>query len=204
MTSAVCLDRGVPAERFSIMAGSTSRTGDASHQHRNLVRIIRHPRFGVLPTRNDVGLLFWELPLTFGATVRAIALPAQNAQVAAGQSSNITGWGITVEGDGATFANRLHVASVPIVSNVDCNRAYNTTRINEAMICAGRQAGGAGPCRGDNGGPLVVNNVQVGIVSWARGCGRPGIPAVYARVAHFTNWIRQMIWNSKRQFSMNN
>ncbi|KAJ8976738.1 hypothetical protein NQ317_004289 [Molorchus minor] len=40
------------------------------------------------------------------------------------------------------------------------------------------------------GGPLVVNEVQVGVASFvsARGC-ESGLPTGYARVSSFRNWI---------------
>lgn len=48
-----------------------------------------------------------------------------------------------------------------------------------------------GLLQGDSGGPLVDNDSgrQIGIVSWGRGCGRPGYPTVYASVASHYDWI---------------
>ncbi len=51
------------------------------------------------------------------------------------------------------------------------------------------QSGGAGPCTGDYGGPLTFGNQVIGLVSWGEGCGRPNLPAVYTRVAHYRHWI---------------
>jgi trypsin len=49
------------------------------------------------------------------------------------------------------------------------------------MICSG--ALGLSGCNGDSGGPLTVDGVQVGVVSFGpTQCGN-GLPGVYARVA---------------------
>lgn len=56
--------------------------------------------------------------------------------------------------------------------------------------CAGFPQGGRDFCSGDTGGPLVHRGILHGVVSWNRICGAPLSPGVYARVSHFTNWIR--------------
>lgn len=48
---------------------------------------------------------------------------------------------------------------------------------------------------GDSGGPLVdtVKNVQVGVVSWGRGCGETDYPGVYSRVSAVADWVADEI-----------
>lgn len=50
------------------------------------------------------------------------------------------------------------------------------------------------PLQGDSGGPLVCEFngtwVQIGIVSWGRGCTWQLYPGVFTRVSYFSSWIR--------------
>lgn len=81
------------------------------------------------------------------------------------------------------------------ITNDDCNEpdAYNG-QISSSMFCAGVSGGGKDSCQGDSGGPIVIKksgqDVQVGVVSWGDGCGRPGKPGVYARVSVAEDWIK--------------
>ncbi|KAJ8954471.1 hypothetical protein NQ314_007077 [Rhamnusium bicolor] len=46
-----------------------------------------------------------------------------------------------------------------------------------------------GGCNGDSGGPLTVNGVEVGIVSFGSSSCQAGNPTAYARVSSFRSWI---------------
>jgi len=50
-------------------------------------------------------------------------------------------------------------------------------------------------CQGDSGGPIVSTQngrtMQVGIVSWAVGCGVKGKPSVSVNVARYQSWIKE-------------
>lgn len=72
--------------------------------------------------------------------------------------------------------------------------------LTPGMLCAGLPDGGRDACNGDSGGPLFEIGdggiVQHGVVSWGEGprdssyaCGHAGAYGVYARVAHYFDWI---------------
>ena len=105
----------------------------------------------------------------------------------------IIGWGSTREG--GEQQRFLRKAKVPYVGDGVCGKAYRDSGypyVADEMICAGDlKHGGVDTCQGDSGGPMIRrdsdgNWVQVGIVSWGEGCGRPGYPGVYTQVSAFS------------------
>ncbi|MFF0436565.1 S1 family peptidase [Streptomyces sp. NPDC004327] len=105
----------------------------------------------------------------------------------------VAGWGATTEGGGQQ--RYLRKATVPFVSDADCQSAYGSSLVPGDEICAGFNQGGVDTCQGDSGGPMFRkdNNgawIQVGIVSWGEGCARPGYPGVYSEVSTFAKDIR--------------
>ncbi|MFG2590695.1 S1 family peptidase [Streptomyces sp. NPDC048438] len=116
---------------------------------------------------------------------------AGNAAYEPGTQATVYGWGDTT-GYGA-YASGLHAATVRVLADSDCARAYpgGTQGAYDAssMLCAGDRAGGRDACQGDSGGPLVARGRLIGLVSWGSGCGSPGSPGVYTRVSAAIRWM---------------
>ncbi|MFE4539973.1 S1 family peptidase [Streptomyces scopuliridis] len=109
----------------------------------------------------------------------------------------VAGWGTTAAG-GTTVSERyLREATVPFVSDADCATSYPAPEwdfVADAMLCGGYPEGGIDACQGDSGGPLFRKDntgsyLQVGIVSWGKGCGQPGYPGVYTEVSTYASEI---------------
>ncbi|WP_328909600.1 serine protease [Streptomyces sp. NBC_00234] len=101
----------------------------------------------------------------------------------------VAGWGAATEGGGQQ--RYLLKATVPYVSDADCQDAYGGSLVPGEELCAGYLAtGGVDTCQGDSGGPMFRKDsagawLQVGIVSWGEGCARAGYPGVYTEVSTF-------------------
>ncbi|KAI9915466.1 hypothetical protein PsorP6_006814 [Peronosclerospora sorghi] len=90
-----------------------------------------------------------------------------------------------------TMATLQH-ATVPIISHDQCSkfRSYKH-RLTKGMLCAG-DGKGKGSCRDDAGGPLIVDVVLVGFVSWAGDkCGQES--GVYSRVSSVLDYIEDIV-----------
>lgn len=105
----------------------------------------------------------------------------------------IAGWGAATEGGGQE--RYLRKATVPYVSDADCQDAYGSDLVPAEELCAGYlDTGGVDTCQGDSGGPMFRKDnagawLQVGIVSWGQGCAQAGYPGVYTEVSTFASAI---------------
>jgi len=104
-----------------------------------------------------------------------------------GRMGTTLGWGRLAEN--GPSSSELRRVDLPMVADRVCAGQFSmvTTDLRydrDAMFCAGHFNRGKDSCRGDSGGPFVVDGVLVGIVSWGKGCGeRPGY---YTRVSTYT------------------
>ncbi|GAA2487869.1 serine protease [Streptomyces gobitricini] len=103
-----------------------------------------------------------------------------------GTSAAVYGWGDTT--GGGSYAYTLRAASVSVLPDEVCARAYPAEAggggyLPATMLCAGDPEGGRDACQGDSGGPLVARGRLIGLVSWGSGCGEPGSPGVYTRIS---------------------
>jgi secreted trypsin-like serine protease len=171
----------------TVTAGRTDLTGQGGT--RSPVRAIwTHPGFhitlsgGTQVNHNDIAVLTLSRPVG----QQTLPLPDQNPKP--GTLAQILGWGITAEHGGGSAV--LRAARVPVLSDVDCSKALGPAFAAREMTCAGHPGGGVDTCEFDSGGPLVADGRLAGITSWGVGCGRPGSPGVYTRVAAYADLVR--------------
>lgn len=192
LTAANCMWFPDNPEDYMIMAGATLIDCDGKEQVRELVRLLPHPLYRQNPKTNDIGLLYWLKPLVYGANVSPVGLPLQGDPVPYGHNANVTGWGTVREGKEEPLSFRLRVATIPILSNDECQKFLGNAILND-IFCAGAPGGGRDACKGDSGGPLTVNGEQLGIHSFGDGCAKLNTPGVYTRIASFADWIYENI-----------
>jgi len=151
-----------------------------------------HPGFDFKDSTNDIALL----KLAEAVEIEPIALPDQSPGAdlfpGTGDNATVSGWGETLPDGGSNVV--LNSVEIPVVSHLRCFPTYQDTLKLDSKFCAGGlREGGRDACQGDSGGPLAVHRngtaVLAGVVSSGRGCAQPGIPAVYTRVSHFSNWL---------------
>lgn len=151
-------------------------------------RIFGHPRFSYPTGDSDIALIELESELycTYCQTIRLGKTVPRS-----GQNGKIGGWGVT-NFSSIVPSLTLQVAEVPVVDYDECEASYLKINqpLSDNMFCAGyMDEGGVDACVGDSGGPIVVDGVVAGIVSWGHDCAEPKFPGVYTVVANFLKWI---------------
>ncbi|XP_030829981.1 uncharacterized protein LOC578975 isoform X2 [Strongylocentrotus purpuratus] len=195
LTAAHCAD-GMQASAFTITLGIRHLSdGDEHKVVREADSVVMHPDYGdVNGIANDIALVRLSEPVEFNDYVRPACLATIQNETMAYSRCWIAGWGTTFSG--GSISNDLQKALVNIISHDICNGLYSQYGIvEEAELCAGYIEGGVDSCQGDSGGPLTCEGADgrwhlVGSTSWGIGCAQANYPGVYARISHFTDWIK--------------
>ncbi|CAL4207296.1 unnamed protein product, partial [Meganyctiphanes norvegica] len=128
------------------------------------------------------------LDLSTSSVLRPICLPEDVSITYYGNKAIVAGWGLTKPN--ADFPSLPHEVEMTIlksrcdIKDIPFSKAH--------MLCVGQPGGGKDSCKGDSGGPLIVEvngrYKQVGIVSGGPpDCRGPG---VYTRITKYRKWIR--------------
>ncbi|KAI9908852.1 hypothetical protein PsorP6_015337 [Peronosclerospora sorghi] len=154
----------------------------------SIVQGYKHPRYN---KRHTINIFFFiKIRLEKPVRPKLATLPSpdgSNEEV--GTMATVLGWAPIKK---STFTFKLQHATVPIISHDQCSkfRLYKH-RLTKGMLCAG-DGKGKGSCRGDAGGPLIVDDVLIGFVSWAGDkCGQE--PGVYSRVSSVLDYIEDIV-----------
>ena len=190
LTASHCVS-GKSTSQVNVVVGRTTLSGTGG-QARSVARIIMHPNYGSpVGYAHDAALLELSSDVTGIAPIR-VADAADDTYEAPGNSLTTAGWGTTRSG-GFCCPDRMNEVEVPAVSDATCTTAYGTSLHAPSMLCAGER--NKDSCQGDSGGPLFETTstgyVQLGTVSWGRGCGSRSYPGVYGELNYsvIRNWI---------------
>jgi len=159
----------------------------------DVVEIVANESYVPQLTLNDVALLKLRSSAS-SPPQKLVSRNISSALLVERRKSTVIGFGRLSEGGSASA--RLKQVDVPIVGQKACRDVYGSDRITAANFCAGEK--GRDSCQGDSGGPIFVANesgeqLQVGIVSWGKGCAQEGFYGVYASVGNFESWIKQRV-----------
>jgi len=180
-----------------VLRAATDGTYSNGSERAGIEQVILHPGYNPNDANvHDVALIKLAKPMNIPNSQLAI-LPtkAQEAKLAGTHTcSEVAGWG-TLESGADQGSRYLMDVTVKQLPTKTCANSYDGIRPKQGPhLCAGFEEGGKDSCQGDSGGPLIVRDgptgyLQVGVVSFGRGCAWEGFPGVYARVSDHRDWI---------------
>ena len=184
-------------ETISVVLGKTDfRIGsddDKYVQRFKALQIIPHPQYTYSRQLNDIALVKLSTPAVFTEYVSPICLPTKQYDLS-GKTLNITGWGRT----GANSSKVLQESTTFAGDNF-CSGKYEGQR-SPTKICTLNPTGGVdggptGTCRGDSGGPLMLQDdgkmILVGITSYGFSEECVGGLTIFTNVFPYMEWIQK-------------
>ncbi|EAT40041.1 AAEL008199-PA [Aedes aegypti] len=143
--------------------------------------------------RHNIAAIRLPQPVAVTERIRPAVLPAAtDSRTFAGMQATISGFGRTSDAS-TSFSDVLRYVSNPIMTNADCGAGYYGDLIDGQKMCLA-YFNTRGPCIGDDGGPLTVQDagqsLLVGIFSFGSvvGCESQW-PTVFVRITFYLDWI---------------
>ncbi|XP_053149180.1 mast cell protease 1-like [Hemicordylus capensis] len=137
-----------------------------------------------LPTAQYRCVWILTAKATLNKYVQVVPLPKSTSDLPTGTPCSTAEWGLI---DELQTTEKLYETNITIYSHKKCMMIYSN--LDDGMICAGSDHQLRDTSQGDSGGPMVCGGVVHGIVSF----GYDFPPGVYARVAHYLPWIKEVM-----------
>ncbi|XP_039102562.1 testisin-like [Hyaena hyaena] len=205
LSAAHCFERSNDPFEWSVQFGELSAMPsiwnlEAYYNRYQVQEIVLSPLY-LGASSYDIALLKLASSVTYNKYIQPICVAASSSEFQNRTDCWVTGWGNIEEHQALPPPYILQEVQVGIINTTMCNYLYTRPLFRYDiwgdMVCAGDPQGGKDSCFGDSGGPLACEKrglwIQVGIVSWGLGCGRPNRPGVYTDVSRHFSWIRTLV-----------
>ncbi|KAJ8664966.1 hypothetical protein QAD02_006628 [Eretmocerus hayati] len=195
LTAAHCTDK-VLAKDLTVRVGSLKK--DSGGEVYTVTQFIRPSEY--FPnghwTKYDIALLQLETALPTDGIAKPVDLIQPTELIPERAKARAIGWGLTWNKE-IDEMGTLRYVDFPLLPKGICSfDAYDAPEDMTGQICAGEQ--GKSACAGDSGGPLLVENRQIGIASRSR-CSSNSRPTTYTDIRYFYDWIRLTLWGLTRE-----
>lgn len=196
LTASHCVVK-LAAEALTVVAGEhNTEVVRGTEQIVGVAKIIMHPDYIHATADSDIALLRLKKPIVITPYAVPACLPTRSMaerELWAINLHTVSGWGRV--GENGPTSNVLRRLRVPRIRTQECVE-QSGVELTKNMFCAGYIEGRQDSCKGDSGGPLVTHYRKtvflLGIVSWGKGCARPGNYGIYTRVSNYLEWIHNV------------
>jgi secreted trypsin-like serine protease len=198
LTAAHCVD-GLQEQGLDVIVGINNLNNASFEGVRTPVKsIFVHHWYEASTLNHDLAILeLAEAVSSNIATPVATAVDRTRPYLADGTSLKVAGWGSTTpEYGNPTSPAILQELTVPLVNQTICSQTFAGIEdsVHAVNFCAGTPIEGYDSCRGDSGGPIIIEDtgVQLGLVSWgSTRCGEQNTYGVYTNLSPYESWIEQ-------------
>jgi secreted trypsin-like serine protease len=196
LTAAHCV-KGQKPSNLAVFVGNVDLTKSGTTI--DVAQFFINPTYNPAHTNNDAALVHLKSAVPAGVTPISLVSPGDAQYDRDHTPVSVSGWGAQIDHAPYDYPEVLRQADIQIQADSVCGRrhAYGKSFKATSMLCAGTtRKPMVDSCYGDSGGPLFANTsgnpVEVGIVSWGRGCAQLGFPGIYTRLSDpdIANWIR--------------
>ncbi|XP_017091619.2 serine protease 42 [Drosophila bipectinata] len=196
--------RNLPGSRTTVSLGRNTLDFFTQGELRRVSLLLLHDQYNpAVYTDADLALLQLSEHVEFGDFIRPICLWNENylVDLPSGHKSYVAGWGEDELGN--RNSRQLKMTDTDIITQQECrgNLSVDNVRfVTSRTICASNSRA-AGPCNGDSGGGLMLQEQDVwllrGVVSAGqRLSNRCDLtqPVIYTDLAKHFEWLMQNIW----------
>ncbi|XP_055713884.1 plasma kallikrein-like [Phlebotomus papatasi] len=203
LTAGHCIDNSrINTGQIRVVAGTFNLTYVSKDTQVTFLDFgIQHPKYKTYRQDYDVGVIHFKKPLFYNEYVQPVILPELEDPILSSEAV-LSGWGIADVPMG--FPRILQRADMRIIPIAECfNALKNDTSLQAGIeihfnICTKPLTPGPTICSRDSGSPLGrwegSKFLQIGIATWTPYkdmCIQKDTPVMYARVAAYTDWIRE-------------
>ncbi|XP_026219557.1 coagulation factor VII [Anabas testudineus] len=193
LTASHCMEN-TNAQFLKVVAGEhNTEVNEGTEQRIQVSEIIMHEKYVSRTADNDIALLRLATPIIYTPHAVPACLPTRplaERELWAISMHTVSGWGR--RGENGPTSHILRRLKVPRIRTQQCVEESGVV-LTKNMFCAGYIEGRQDSCKGDSGGPLVTQYKKtvflLGIVSWGKGCARPGNYGIYTRLSNYLEWI---------------
>ncbi|KAH8358732.1 hypothetical protein KR093_002065, partial [Drosophila rubida] len=189
LTAAHCVMSSIAApSSIRIVAGTPRRLLHTNNtQEMEVEQIIVHPQYYSQLVKNDIALIKLKDELDIDDDFVSV-LPLTDEEPTIGQECTIIGWGTILEA--GPLADDIVSGDVSITHHEYCEKFGGYHR--DVKLCISNPKNyEVIACHGDSGGPLICDNMVVGVASYGVKFGYPTMRIVYTNAYYFRDWISQ-------------
>ncbi|XP_017046731.1 CLIP domain-containing serine protease 2 [Drosophila ficusphila] len=196
--------RSLPGQRTTVSLGRNTLDLFAPGATRGVSLLLLHEEYNPnVYTDADLALLQLSEPVEFDDYIKPICLWNENflLDLPSGYKSYVAGWGEDEKGNRNTRLAKM--TDTDIITQSECRgnlSAENSRFITSHTICASN-AQASGPCSGDSGGGLMLQEEDIWMLRGVVSAGQRltnrcnlTLPVIYTDVAKHIEWLLRSMW----------